>query len=134
MRIVGVLVLAFVAQPVLAQPQGIGLISPKEARALIENPDPARRPLVIDTRGDYKDYFRGHLPTAHHLNFDTLRGTDKGVPVQYLPEDLTRALLIRAGIDKDRLHILYAQGSKLPNDEILSSSMVAFVLEKYGIK
>jgi thiosulfate/3-mercaptopyruvate sulfurtransferase len=30
---------------------------------------------VLDTRGGYKDYFRGHLPTAHHINFDTLRGT-----------------------------------------------------------
>src|SRR5882757_1678424 len=68
--------------------------------ALIENPDAARRPLVFDTRGGYKDYFRGHLPTAHHLEFDTLRGTDHGVPVQYLPADLTKALLVRAGIDK----------------------------------
>lgn len=132
--------LALLAQPValLAQPakdfSGIGLISPEDAKALIENPDPAKRPLVLDTRGGYKDYFRGHLPTAHHINFDTLRGTDKGVPVQYLPEDLTRILLTRAGIDKDRLHILYAEGDKLPNDEILSSSMVAFVMEKYGIK
>jgi len=37
-----------------------------------------KRPLVLDTRGGYKDYFRGHLPNAHHLNFDTLRGTDNG--------------------------------------------------------
>src|SRR5271156_5355798 len=83
---------------------GIGIITPKEAKALIDNPDPAKRPLVLDTRGGYKDYFKGHLPSAHHINFDTLRGTDKGVPVQYLPDDLTKALLIRAGVDKDRLH------------------------------
>lgn len=50
------------------------MISPAEAKALIENPDPAKRPVVLDTRGGYKDYFRGHLPTAHHLNFDTLPG------------------------------------------------------------
>ena len=48
--------------------------------------------------------------------------------------DLTRILLTRACADKERLHIIYAQGSKLPNDEILSASMVAFVLEKYGLK
>ena len=117
-----------------AQPDGIGIISPKEAKALIEAPDPARRPLVLDTRGGYKDYFRGHLPTAHHINFDTLRGTDKGVPVQYLPDELTRILLVRAGVDKDRLHIVYADGDTLPNDEILSASMVAYVLEKFGIR
>lgn len=114
-------------------PSGIGLITPEEAKALIENPDPAKRPLVLDTRGGYKDYFRGHLPTAHHINFDTLRGTDKGVPVAYLPDDLTHILLSRAGVDKDRLHILYAEGDRLPNDEILSSTMVAYVMEKFGI-
>lgn len=112
----------------------IGIISPAEAKKLIENPDAKARPIVLDTRGGYKDYFRGHLPTAHHLEFDTLRGTDNGVPVQYLPPDLTKQLLVRAGADKDRMHIIYATGEALPNDEILSASMVAFVLEKYGIK
>jgi thiosulfate/3-mercaptopyruvate sulfurtransferase len=112
----------------------IAVISPAEAKALIENSDPAKRPVVLDTRGGYKDYFRAHLPTAHHINFDTLRGTDHGVPVQYLPDNLTEALLIRAGVDKDRTHLIYATGDVLPNDEILSASMVAYVLEKFGVK
>ena len=112
----------------------IGLITCAEAKALIENPDASKRPIVLDTRGGYKDYFRGHLPTAHHINFDTLRGTDHAVPVQYLPDDLTKALLIRAGVDKDRLHLVYATGDVLPNDEVLSTSMVVYVLEKYGVK
>lgn len=113
----------------------IGIISPAEAKALIEDADPANRPVVLDTRGGYKDYFRGHLPTAHHLHFDTLRGTDaNGVPVQYLPDDLTSALLERAGVDKDRTHIIYATGDTLPNDEILSATMVAHVLEKFGVE
>ncbi len=112
----------------------IGLISCAEAKALIENADASKRPIVLDTRGGYKDYFRGHLPTAHHLEFDTLRGTDKAVPVQYLPDDLTKALLIRAGVDKDRLHLVYATGDVLPNDEVLSTSMVVYVLEKFGVQ
>ena len=112
----------------------IGLITCADAKKLIEDPDPSKRPIVLDTRGGYKDYFRGHLPTAHHINFDTLRGTDNGVPVQYLPDDLTKALLVRAGVDKDRLHLVYATGDVLPNDEILSTSMVVFVLEKFGVK
>lgn len=121
----------FAAGPAQAQ---IGIISPADARKLIEHPDATKRPIVLDTRGGYKDYFRGHLPTAHHLNFDTLRGTDAGVPVQYLPDDLTKALLVRAGVHKDRTHVVYATGEALPNDEILSASMVAYVLEKYGVK
>jgi thiosulfate/3-mercaptopyruvate sulfurtransferase len=112
----------------------IGLISCAEAKALIENPDASKRPIVLDTRGGYKDYFRAHLPTAQHMEFDTLRGTDHAVPVQYLPDDLTKALLIRAGVDKDRLHLIYATGDVLPNDEILSSTMVVHVLEKFGVQ
>ncbi|OAI56820.1 sulfurtransferase [Verrucomicrobiaceae bacterium SCGC AG-212-N21] len=128
------LVAAFNLLAVCSASAEIGLITCADAKKLIEDPDPSKRPIVLDTRGGYKDYFRGHLPTAHHINFDTLRGTDKAVPVQYLPEDLTRALLTRAGIDKDRLHLVYATGDVLPNDEILSTSMVVFVLEKYGVK
>ena len=112
----------------------VGVISPADAKKLIESTDATKRPIVLDTRGGYKDYFRGHLPTAHHLEFDTLRGTDKAVPVQYLPDDLTKALLIRAGVDKDRLHLVYATGDTLPNDEILSTSMVVYVLEKFGVQ
>lgn len=112
----------------------IGVISPDDAHKLIEAADPDERPIVLDTRGGYKDYFRGHLPTAHHINFDTLRGTDHGVPVQYLPDDLTKALLVRAGVDKNRTHLIYATGEKLPNDEILSATMVAYVLEKFGVE
>lgn len=112
----------------------IGLISVAEAKKLIEHPDASQRPIVLDTRGGYKDYFRGHLPTAHHINFDTLRGTDKAVPVQYLPDSITKALLKRAGVDKSRLHLVYATGATLPNDEILSTSMVVYVLEKFGIQ
>ncbi len=128
-----ILLSVLVALPLIAKAD-IGVISPADAKALIENPDASKRPIVLDTRGGYKDYFRGHLPTAHHLSFDTLRGTDEGVPVQYLPDDLTKALLIRAGADKDRTHLVYATGEALPNDEILSSTMVVHVLEKFGVK
>lgn len=124
---------AALAFPMLLQAD-IGIISVQDAKALIENSDKSKRPIVLDTRGGYKDYFRGHLPTAHHINFDTLRGTDQGVPVQYLPDDLTKVLLLRAGADSSRTHLIYATGDKLPNDEILSASMVAHVLEKFGVK
>jgi thiosulfate/3-mercaptopyruvate sulfurtransferase len=129
-----VAVAAALALPGGAAAADIGIISPADAKKLIDAADPAKRPVVLDTRGGYKDYFRGHLPTAHHLNFDTLRGTDRGIPVQYLPDDLTKALLVRAGVDRDRTHLVYATGDRLPNDEILSASMVAYVLEKFGVR
>lgn len=124
--------LFLVSLPIEASAE-ISIISPNEAHSLITESPVGKKPIVIDTRGGYKDYFRGHLPQAHHLNFDTLRGTERGVPVQYLPDDITTLLLNRAGVQPGKTHILYATGEKLPNDEILSTSMVAYVLEKYGV-
>ena len=43
-------------------------------------------------------------------------------------------LLTRAGVHRNRTHLIYATGDKLPNDEILSASMVAYVLEKFGVQ
>ena len=62
------------------------------------------------------------------------QGAENAVPVQYLPPSLTKPLLLRAGATAGRTHLLYATGEQLPNDEILSATMGAFVLEKYGIK
>ena len=130
-RVLGFL-LVFVNVSVGAMAE-ISIISPSDAHTLITKSSSENKPIVIDTRGGYKDYFRGHLPRAHHLNFDTLRGTEHGVPVQYLPADITATLLNRAGVQPGKTHIIYATGEKLPNDEILSTSMVAYVLEKYGV-
>ncbi|MES2790750.1 MAG: rhodanese-like domain-containing protein [Planctomycetota bacterium] len=130
-RIIAAIILLLAAHTARAD---IGIISPTAAKQLIDASEESKKPVVLDTRGGYKDYFRGHLPRAHHLNFDTLRGTDHGVPVQYLPDDLTTALLVRAGVDRHRTHLIYATGEKLPNDEILSASMVAYVLEKFGVE
>jgi thiosulfate/3-mercaptopyruvate sulfurtransferase len=127
--------IALACPSILSPARGdVGLISVAEARSLIDQPDVSKRPIVLDTRGGYKDYFRGHIPTAHHINFDTLRGTQNAVPVEYLPTDITKMLLERAGVDKDRMHLVYATGDKLPNDEILSTSMVVYVLEKMGVQ
>src|SRR5690606_29807986 len=107
-----IVLMLLAASPVMAE---IGIVSPVEAARLIEEAAEDEQPIVLDTRGGYKDYFRSHLPTAHHLNFDTLRGTDQGVPVQYLPGDLTKALLMRAGVNRERTHLIYATGDRLPN-------------------
>lgn len=108
-------------------------ITVQETKALIESKSPESQLLILDTRGGYKDYISGHIPTAHHINFDTLRGTDaSGVPVQYLPDSMTKELLRRAGVNENRPTILYAEGGT--GDEILSTTMVAYVLEKMGVQ
>jgi thiosulfate/3-mercaptopyruvate sulfurtransferase len=129
-RLLAILYVSILLSPNYAE---TGIISPADAHRLIQESNDGQKPVVLDTRGGYKDYFRGHIPRAHHLNFDTLRGTDNGVPVQYLPDEITAVLLKRAGIDRNKTHLLYATGDTLPNDEILSASMVAYVLEKFGV-
>ncbi len=76
----------------------------------------------------------GHT-CLRRITSTSIRCADRSwLPVQYLPDDLTKALLVRAGVDKNRVHLVYATGAQLPNDEILSSSMVCYVLEKFGVK
>ncbi|MBU6303072.1 MAG: hypothetical protein KGS60_16100 [Verrucomicrobia bacterium] len=55
----GILIAALAAAVPASVRADISLISPQDAKALIENADPAMRPVVLDTRGGYKDYFRG---------------------------------------------------------------------------
>jgi thiosulfate/3-mercaptopyruvate sulfurtransferase len=112
----------------------IGIISVAETKQLLDDAEEGRRPIVFDVRSSYAQYFRGHLPFAQHMNPDTLRGTDRGVPVQYLPDELLKPLLIRAGVDRARPHIIYGGGGKLASDDILSTAMLAYVLEKYGVE
>ena len=42
----------------------IGLISPIDAKALIEAADPAKGPVVLAPRGGSKDSLRGHIPLS----------------------------------------------------------------------
>ena len=98
----------------------IGVISPADAQALLETKDSSKLPVVLDTRGGYKDYFRAHLPRAHHLNFDTLRGTDDGVPVQYLPDDLTYPLLW-VGL------LINIQGTFVPLDQAVIGAVAGYM-------
>lgn len=44
--------LAAIAALVSASQAEVGIISPEEAKKLIENPDAKKRPIVLDTRGE----------------------------------------------------------------------------------
>lgn len=120
-----------VASPLLAL-DSTSFMEPSALEETLKKNGANNELLILDTRSNYKGYIKAHVPTARHLNFATLRGTDEnGVPVQYLPDDLTSELLRRAGVRKDQPTLVYA-GSQ--GDDILSASMVAYVLEKFGVK
>ena len=65
----------------------IGVISPREVRERIEAPEPSKRLIVLDSRGGFSRLFSRAFADHSHLSFDTLWGTDRGVPVQCLPDD-----------------------------------------------
>jgi thiosulfate/3-mercaptopyruvate sulfurtransferase len=54
------------------------------------------------------------------------------MPVQDLPSDLDKALI--APLVSIKTGSIWFTGDVLPNDKILSASMVAYVLEKYGVQ
>lgn len=82
---------------------------------------------ILDVRQNPHDYFRAHVPRAVHLADSTLRGPERGIPVQYLPPQILAALLERAGVGKDMIVVLYAEG-----EQVLGATMTAYVLERLG--
>ena len=63
MNLQKILTVSFLAAANIASAD-IGIISAADAKKLIESPDAKARPIVFDTRGGYKDYFRGHIPNV----------------------------------------------------------------------
>ena len=82
---------------------------------------------ILDVRQDPHDYFRAHVPHAVYLADETLRAPDQGIPVQYLPPQLMSAVLERAGVGRDKIVVIYAEGK-----DVLGATMTAYVLEQLG--
>lgn len=89
------------------------------------NTDPTVR--VLDVRSDPQEYFIGHIANAVNMADNTVRGPYLGVPVQYLPPDMLRELLMRAGVRDGQTVVVYSDGAN-----VLGATMVAYVLEKLG--
>jgi len=82
---------------------------------------------ILDVRLDVHEYFIGHVPNAVHMADSTVRGPQLGFPVQYLPINMLRDLMMRAGVRDGQTVVIYSDGDNTPG-----ATMVAYVLNKLG--
>jgi len=115
----------------------IGVISSERSEeAPSTDSDPAKRPVVLDTRGGYAALFEGICRQRITLEFDTLRGADHAsftgaIPARGRYKTAPRPCRSGRGSVTSCRH---GCERNFQNDEILSATMVANVLEKVGVK
>jgi thiosulfate/3-mercaptopyruvate sulfurtransferase len=88
---------------------------------------------IVDMRGSFDDYLRGHLPNAVYLHSDNLSVPRNGIPAQ-APDRPTLEKLIGdyLGASNDMWIILYCEGSN-PNAAFLAWYLDFLVQKKVGI-
>jgi thiosulfate/3-mercaptopyruvate sulfurtransferase len=83
---------------------------------------------VIDARPDLGAYLRSHVPGAAHLNTESLRASQGGVPNLLLPAASYRILFSRLGVRIDRYVVVYSAGDARNFD----ATYVAWILAALG--
>lgn len=83
-----------------------GLISTEELAGLIDKGEVT----VIDARSDLNAYLANHLPNAPYLHFETLRGSQAGIPGDVLSAESYAKLLGNLGIRRDKPVAIYGSG------------------------
>lgn len=84
---------------------------------------------VLDVRVNPFDYFTSHLPNAVHVADNTFRGPNGVLPVQYWQPDKLSETFSLAGVTNKSRVLVYSDGR-----DILGATMVAYLLERSGLK
>jgi thiosulfate/3-mercaptopyruvate sulfurtransferase len=84
---------------------------------------------VLDVRINPLEYFSAHLPNAVHIADNTFRGPNGLLPVQYWNTDKLGQLFSQAGITRNSRVLVYSDAR-----DILGATMVAYLLERSGVK
>lgn len=82
---------------------------------------------LLDVRPGYSQYFEGHVRNATHLDAHALRGPLNNIPAQFRSHERMAEIFAQANVGPGNRVIVYADG-----DDILSSSMTVYALEKLG--
>lgn len=67
--------------------------------------------IIIDIRGDIRDYWRGHIPGAVYFHAEALRLADRGVPGMLMPPGALATMLGKMGVNGNVTVIVYAEQS-----------------------
>ncbi|MBW4528740.1 MAG: sulfurtransferase [Phormidium tanganyikae FI6-MK23] len=84
---------------------------------------------VLDVRINPLEYFAGHLPNAIHIADNTFRGPNGLLPVQYWNTTKLGQLFSQAGVSNNSRVLVYSDAR-----DILGATMVAYLLERSGVK
>lgn len=112
--------------PLLASPSAkIQFVSPDW---VVKNSSD-RNLRVLDVRINPLEYFAAHLPSAVHIADNTFRGPNGLLPVQYWNTNKLGQLFSEAGVTRNSRVLVYSDAR-----DILGATMVAYLLERSGVK
>ena len=67
--------------------------------------------IIIDVRGDIRDYWTGHIPGAVYFHPEALRLADRGVPGMLMPPGALATMLGKMGVNGNVTVIVYVEQS-----------------------
>lgn len=89
--------------------------------------------MILDAQPDIHDYITEHIPGSVYFNERLLRIPYKGIPGNFVPEDVIRSLFGRVGIKPDFPVVVYTGiGSFRGWGDGLEQTMVAYALARFG--
>ena len=126
------LVISLILIPALGLPSfgatnkaSIQFVSPEWVTA--HTKDPNLR--VLDVRTAPLEYIAGHLPGAVNIADSAFRGPNGVLPVQYWDTNKLGSLFSKSGVLNNSKVLVYSAGN-----DVLGATMVAYLLERSGIK
>jgi thiosulfate/3-mercaptopyruvate sulfurtransferase len=84
---------------------------------------------VLDVRTNPLDYITSHVPGAVNIADTAFRGPNGFLPVQYWTQAKLGSLFREAGVTNSSKVLVYSDGR-----DVLGATMVAYLLERSGIK
>lgn len=84
---------------------------------------------ILDVRTAPLDYIAGHVPGAVNIADPAFRGPNGFLPVQYWNPQKIGAIFSQSGVKNNSKVVVYSDGR-----DILGATMVAYLLERSGVK
>lgn len=84
---------------------------------------------ILDARVNPLDYIAGHVPNAVNIADPNFRGPNGVLPVQYWDQAKLASIFEKSGVTNKSRVLVYSDGR-----DVLGATMVAYLLERSGIK
>lgn len=125
--IVTLLVVSLVSiSPLTAAPSAkIQFVSPDWVAANAKDPNLR----ILDVRNAPLEYIAGHVPNAVNIADTAFRGPDGFLPVQYWDTQKLASIFSKSGVSNKSRVLVYSDAR-----DILGATMVAYLLERSGVK